>query len=122
MVMHASSACSLRFALCYADTAAGLCSEALTYDDTFAPLFPPSWHVALGVTRDFCVISKAHLDEILDQSRGSLDVALLTHSLPSRPHLAPISLRPYSQERNIRWAERDIHSAMNRTLGQHGSW
>ena len=51
------------------------------YDDTFAPLFPPSWHVALGVTRDFCTISKAHLDEILDQSRGSLDVALLTHSL-----------------------------------------
>ena len=53
------------------------------YDDTFAPLFPPSWHVALGVTRDFCVISKAHLDEILDQSRGSLDVALLNAGLTS---------------------------------------
>ena len=39
-------------------------------------LFPPSWRVALALSRDFCAISNKHLEEILDQSRGSLDVAV----------------------------------------------
>ena len=33
------------------------------------------------MTRNFCQISRGHLTEILDQSRGSLDVAQLTHAL-----------------------------------------
>jgi hypothetical protein len=52
-----------------------------TYDSSFANLFPPSWRVAHAITCDFCTISQKHLEEILDQSRGSLDVAVLTHAL-----------------------------------------
>lgn len=51
------------------------------YDSTLRALFPPSWQVAMAITRDFCSITNKHLEEILDQSRGSLDVALLTHVL-----------------------------------------
>jgi len=52
-----------------------------TYDSSFANLFPPSWRVAHALTADFCQISYKHLEEILDQSRGSLDVSVLTHAL-----------------------------------------
>mmetsp|Transcript_30917 Transcript_30917/g.66389 ORF Transcript_30917/g.66389 Transcript_30917/m.66389 type:complete len:734 (-) Transcript_30917:392-2593(-) len=51
------------------------------YDDLFCALFPPSWQAALVITREYCSITRAHLDEILDQSRGALDVAVLTHAL-----------------------------------------
>ena len=52
-----------------------------TYDASFANLFPASWKVAHALTIDFCTISSKHLEEILDQSRGSLDVSILTHAL-----------------------------------------
>ena len=52
-----------------------------SYDESFATLFPPSWRVAHALTADFCSISHAHLEEILDQSRGALDVPVLTHAL-----------------------------------------
>jgi len=52
-----------------------------TYDSSFTNLFPPSWRVAHALTVSFCQISYKHLDEILDQSRGSLDVSVLTHAL-----------------------------------------
>ena len=52
-----------------------------TYDTSFANLFPPSWRVAHALTVDFCAISQKHLEEILDQSRGALDVSVLTHAL-----------------------------------------
>jgi hypothetical protein len=51
------------------------------YDESFVSLFPASWRVALVVTLEFGAISHKHLEEILDQSRGSLDVAVLTHAL-----------------------------------------
>mmetsp|Transcript_11475 Transcript_11475/g.19299 ORF Transcript_11475/g.19299 Transcript_11475/m.19299 type:complete len:759 (-) Transcript_11475:81-2357(-) len=51
------------------------------YDELFTQLFPPSWQVALTITRDFCAITHKHLDETLDQSRGALDVSVLTHAL-----------------------------------------
>ena len=52
-----------------------------TYDSSFANLFPPSWRVAHALTVDFCTISQKHLEEILDQSRGALDVSVLTQAL-----------------------------------------
>ena len=52
-----------------------------TYDSSFASLFPPSWRVSHALTVDFCSISQKHLEEILDQSRGSLDVSVLTAAL-----------------------------------------
>jgi len=51
------------------------------YDELYTTLFPPSWKVALVITREYCTITRHHLDEILDQSRGALDVAVLTHAL-----------------------------------------
>lgn len=51
------------------------------YDESFVSLFPAAWRVALVVTIEFSAISHKHLEEILDQSRGSLDVAVLTHAL-----------------------------------------
>jgi len=51
------------------------------YDELYCHLFPSSWQVALEVTRQFCSITHKHLEEILDQSRGALDVAVLTHAL-----------------------------------------
>ena len=52
-----------------------------TYESSYARLFPPSWRVGHALTADFCEISHKHLEEILDQSRGSLDVSVLTHAL-----------------------------------------
>jgi hypothetical protein len=52
-----------------------------TYDAEYASLFPSSWRVAHTITCDFCAISSKHLEEILDQSRGSLDASILTHAL-----------------------------------------
>jgi len=52
-----------------------------TYDASFASIFPPSWRVAHALTVDFCTISQKHLEEILDQSRGTLDVQQLTLAL-----------------------------------------
>ena len=49
-------------------------------------------HVGLGVTRDFCTISKAHLDEILDQ-RMARSRALLTHRSRRRSSLSRTPLR-----------------------------
>ena len=51
------------------------------FENKFSSLFPTSWNVGLTITRDFCSITCAHLDEILDQSRGALDVQILTHAL-----------------------------------------
>jgi len=51
------------------------------YDELYSGFFPASWRVALSMTREFCSITHKHLEEILDQSRGSLDVAVLTHAL-----------------------------------------
>ena len=51
------------------------------YAEQFANLFPASWRVSLAITREFCAITHGHLEEILDQSRGSLDAAVLTHAL-----------------------------------------
>ena len=52
-----------------------------TFDASFGSLFPPSWRVGHAITVEFCQISFKHLEEILDQSRGSLDVSVLTHAL-----------------------------------------
>ena len=48
------------------------------YDEQFVNLFPPSWQMSLAITRNFCAISHKHLEEILDQTRGSLDVSQVT--------------------------------------------
>jgi len=51
------------------------------FDELFSVLFPPSWQAALAITREYCTITRAHLDEALDQSRGALDVWVLTRAL-----------------------------------------
>lgn len=37
--------------------------------------------MAESVTHNFCKITHKHIEEILDLTRGSLDVAQLTHAL-----------------------------------------
>eukprot|EP00808_Paulinella_micropora_P014132 g6217.t1 len=51
------------------------------YESTYANIFPESWDVPAIVARDFCSLSSRHISDIIEKTKGKLDVNILIRAL-----------------------------------------